>query len=213
MTTQTLATQEASQMKMDEAGSQKGFDRKKTGHGMLNASHYKNRWVVAGRHILLKLVSKLPGTRFKSHLMRRLFKLTMGEDVGLAYGVMLDPFEPGMISFGDNVLVGTETKFFVHTFMLDRQRVKPIKIGSNVQIGAFCVVAPGVTIGDGASIAPCTLVSRNVPAGAVVMGNEMHIKMRRLRPGKLADDGSQDTQENQDAARTNQVCSEVVYSG
>jgi len=156
-----------------------GFDRKGTGHGMLNAGRFRNRWAVAGRHILMKLVSKLPGTRFKSRLIRRLFKVTMGEDVGLAYGVMLDPYDPSMISFGDNVIVGTESKFFVHTFMLNRQRVKPIRVGSNVQIGAFCVVAPGVTIGDGASIAPCTLISRNVAPGAVVTGNEMHIRMRK----------------------------------
>lgn len=155
------------------------FDRKGTGHGMLNAGHFRNRWAVAGRHILMKLVSRLPGTRFKSRLMKRLFGLTMGEDVGLAYGVMLDPYAPSMISFGDNVLVGTETKFFVHTFMLNRQRVKPIRVGSNVSIGAFCVIAPGVTIGDGASIGPCTLVSRSVPAGAVVTGNEMRIRTRK----------------------------------
>ena len=38
----------------------------------------------------------------------------------------------------------------------------------------------GVKIGDGASIGPCTLVSRNVPAGAIVTGNEMHIRKRRV---------------------------------
>lgn len=157
----------------------RGFDRKKTGHGMLNAGRFANRWGVALRHVLMKLVSKLPGTRFKSRLIRRLFGVTMGEDVGIAYGVMLDPYDPTMISFGDNVIVGTESKFFVHTFMLNRQRVRPIKVGSNVQIGAFCVIAPGVTIGDGASIAPCTLVSRSVPAGAVVTGNEMRIRTRQ----------------------------------
>lgn len=165
---------------------QTGFDRKMTGHGMLNAGRFTNRWAVAVRHILLKLVSSLPGTRFKSRLIRRLFKVTMGEDVGIAYGVMLDPYDPAMISFGDNVLVGTESKFFVHTFMLNRQRVRPIRIGSNVQIGAFCVIAPGVTIGDGASIAPCTLVSRNVPPGAVVTGNKMHIRRRKTPVSECA---------------------------
>ncbi len=159
-----------------------GFDRKATGHGMLNAGRFTNRWGVALRHILMKLISILPGTRFKSRLIARLFKVTMGADVGIAYGVMLDPYDPSMISFGDNVIVGTESKFFVHTFMLNRQRVRPIRIGSNVTIGAFCVIAPGVTIGDGASIAPCTLVSRNIPAGAIVTGNKLNIKRRGPTP-------------------------------
>ena len=153
-------------------------DRRGTGHGMLNAGAVASRWVVAWRHVAMKLIGKLPGTRFKSRLIQRLFKVPMGEDVGLAYGVLLDPYDPSMVSFGDNVIVGYETKIFVHAFTLNRQRVKPVKIGSNVMIGGFCVIAPGVEIGDGASIGPGTIVSRNVPAGAVVLGNEMRIVKR-----------------------------------
>ena len=155
-----------------------GFDRKNTGHGMLNAGRFTNRWGVARRHILMKLLSKLPGTRFKSRLISRLLGVTMGENVGIAYAVMFDPYDPSMISIGDNVIIGTETRIFVHTFMLNRQRVRPVTIGSNVQIGAFCVIAPGVTIGDGVSIAPCTLVSRSIPPGAIVTGNQMNITRR-----------------------------------
>ncbi|MCZ6837293.1 MAG: acyltransferase [Planctomycetota bacterium] len=207
MTTLTQRPDDANPPNDAGTDTSKGFDRKATGHGMLNAFHYKNRWGVAFRHVLLKIVSKLPGTRFKSRLMKRMFNLTMGEDVGIAYAVMLDPFEPSMISFGDNVLVGTETRFFVHTFMLNRQRVRPIKVGSNVQIGAFCVIAPGVTIGDGASIAPCTLVSRNVPAGAIVMGNQMQIKRRNLAPN---DAPHIETSKNEAPPRQNDTCSEVI---
>ena len=155
-----------------------GFDQKNTGHGMLNAGRFSNRWGVARRHILMKLLSKLPGTHFKSRLISRLLGVTIGENVGIAYAVMLDPYDPSMISIGSNVIIGTETRIFVHTFMLNRQRVRPVSIGSNVQIGAFCVIAPGVSIGDGASIAPCTLVSRSIPPGAIVTGNKLHITRR-----------------------------------
>ncbi|MHC4947467.1 MAG: acyltransferase [Planctomycetota bacterium] len=124
------------------------------------------------------LVSKLPGTRFKSRLVRRLFGVRMGRDVGLAYGVLLDPYDPSLVSFGDNVVVGYETKIFVHAFTLDRQRVRPVTIGSNVMIGGFCVIAPGVTIGDGASIGPGTIVGRDVPPGAIVTGNAMSVRRR-----------------------------------
>jgi acetyltransferase-like isoleucine patch superfamily enzyme len=78
------------------------------------------------------------------------------------------------------VIVGFETRIFVHMFTLNRQRVKPVKIGSNVMIGGFCVIAPGVTIGDGASIAPGTIVNRSVPAGAIVTGMEMRIRKRTM---------------------------------
>ncbi len=155
-----------------------GFDHKGTGHGMLNADHVANRWAIAFRHILITILGKLPGTRFKSRLFSKLFKIRMGHDVGLACGVLLDPYDPSMISFGDNVIVGYESKIFIHTFTLNRQRVRPVKIGSDVLIGGFCIIAPGVTIGDGASIAPGTVVSRNVPAGAIVTGNAMQIRKR-----------------------------------
>jgi acetyltransferase-like isoleucine patch superfamily enzyme len=155
-----------------------GFDRRGTGHGMLAAGEVKNRWGVAFRHVLVRLIGKLPGTRFKSRLVQKLLGVKMGRDVGLAYGVLLDPYAPSMISFGDNVIVGYDTKIFVHAFTLDRQRVKPVRIGSNVLIGGFCVIAPGVSIGDGASIGPGTIVSRNVPAGAIVTGNSMNIRKR-----------------------------------
>ncbi len=164
----------AAETKMDKAG----FDNRGTGNGMLNADHVANRWVVAARHIAMTILGKLPGTRFKSRLFSRLFGISMGKDVGLACRVMLDPFDPSMRSFSDNVIVGYDSKIFVHAFTLNRQRVRPVKIGSNVLIGGFCVIAPGVTIGDGVSIAPGTIVSRSIPAGAIVTGNAMHIRRR-----------------------------------
>lgn len=159
-------------------GERPGFDRKNTGHGMLNASRFTSRWKVAWRHVVGKLIGKLPGTQLKTRLVRRWLGVRMGENVGLAYGVYLDPYDPSMITIGDHVIIGFESKIFVHAFTLNRQRVRPVTIGSNVMIGGFCVIAPGVTIGDGASIAPGTIVSRNVPAGAIVTGNEMRIRKR-----------------------------------
>jgi acetyltransferase-like isoleucine patch superfamily enzyme len=155
-----------------------GFDRRDSGHGMLEAGAVASRWRVAGRHVLVKLLSKLPGTRCKSALFRRFLGISMGRDVGLAYGVYLDAYAPSMISFGDNVIVGFESRIFVHAFTLTRQRVRPVKIGNNVLIGAFSVIAPGVTIGDGATIAPATVVTRDVPAGALAAGNPMRITKR-----------------------------------
>jgi acetyltransferase-like isoleucine patch superfamily enzyme len=162
-------------------------DRRGTGHGMMHAGKVRSRWGVAWRHIIMVLISKLPGTPFKSKLIAKLLGVKVGRDVGIAYGVFLDPYDPTLISFGDNVIVGFETRIFVHMFTLNRQRVKPVKIGSNVMIGGFCVIAPGVTIGDGASIAPGTIVSRSVSAGAIVMGMEMRIRKRGApAPGAAA---------------------------
>jgi acetyltransferase-like isoleucine patch superfamily enzyme len=157
-----------------------GIDNRHSGHGMLNAGKVVSRWGVAWRHVLVKVIGKLPGSHFKSWLLKKWLGINLGENVGMAYGVYLDPYDPTMIHIGDNVIIGFETRIFVHAFTLTRQRIRPVKIGSNVMIGGFCVIAPGVTIGDGASIAPGTIVSRNVPAGAIVTGNEMRIRKRAM---------------------------------
>jgi len=47
----------------------------------------------------------------------------------------------------------------------------PIKIGQRVFIGARCIILKGVTIGDGAVVGAGTVVSKDVPAGALAVGN------------------------------------------
>lgn len=53
--------------------------------------------------------------------------------------------------------------------------VKSVIIGENVWIGADVSIMPGVTIGEGAVIAACSCVSKDVPPLAVVGGNPMRI--------------------------------------
>lgn len=48
---------------------------------------------------------------------------------------------------------------------------RPVGIGANVWIGGGALILPGVTIGDDAIVGAGSVVSRNVPAGATVMGN------------------------------------------
>ncbi|MBR3677787.1 MAG: acyltransferase [Alistipes sp.] len=54
-------------------------------------------------------------------------------------------------------------------------KVKDVTIGENVWIGADVSIMPGVTIGEGAVIAACSCVSKDVPPLAVVGGNPIKI--------------------------------------
>lgn len=48
---------------------------------------------------------------------------------------------------------------------------RPVHIGNNVWIGGGAIILPGVTIGDDAVIGAGSVVTRDVAAGAVVVGN------------------------------------------
>jgi sugar O-acyltransferase (sialic acid O-acetyltransferase NeuD family) len=50
-----------------------------------------------------------------------------------------------------------------------------VKVGSNVFVGAGSVILPRVEIGDNATIGAGAVVTRNVPAGATVIGNPAYI--------------------------------------
>ncbi|MBR3611436.1 MAG: hypothetical protein IKL57_08290 [Oscillospiraceae bacterium] len=52
---------------------------------------------------------------------------------------------------------------------------KPVVIGKYVWIGARSTILPGVKIGDGAVIGAASVVTKDVPNGAVVGGNPARI--------------------------------------
>lgn len=61
-----------------------------------------------------------------------------------------------------------------------------IVVGNDVWIGREAVILPGVTIGDGAIVAARAVVSRDVPAYAVVAGNPARIVKRRFDDATIA---------------------------
>lgn len=62
--------------------------------------------------------------------------------------------------------------------------VMPI-VGENVWIGSDCVIYGDITIGDGATILPETVLSMNVPSRAVVAGNPGRIIAREFDNASL----------------------------
>lgn len=58
-------------------------------------------------------------------------------------------------------------------------------IGENVWIGPDCVIYGEVSLGDGATVLPGSVLSMNVPAGAVAGGNPATIVCRQFDNGRL----------------------------
>lgn len=55
---------------------------------------------------------------------------------------------------------------------------RPVVVEDNVWIGMNCVVLPGVTIGRGAVISACSVVSRDVPPNVVASGNPALVRFK-----------------------------------
>jgi len=87
------------------------------------------------------------------------------------------------ITIGDNTLIGPAVQFYGGTHPLDAavrrsglESGRPITIGSDVWIGGNAIICPGVTIGDRAVIGAGSVVTHDIPADAVAVGNPCRVK-------------------------------------
>lgn len=107
--------------------------------------------------------------------------ITFGEDVWIGYFCLVDG--SGGLEIGSRVSISSGVHIYTHDSSeyrrldLIKDPVKgshikraPVKIGSNVQIGANSVIAPGVTIGDNVIIGALSFVNRDIPSNCVAAG-------------------------------------------
>lgn len=83
--------------------------------------------------------------------------------------------DQGGITLGDNCLVGHNIVFATlnHGFAPEERQSMlpaPIVVGRNVWIGSNSTILQGVTIGDNSIIAAGSVVTKDVPANAIVAG-------------------------------------------
>lgn len=107
----------------------------------------------------------------------------LGSHVFINHGSYLMDGAP--ITIGDHVFIGPDCGLYtaIHPIVAtDRntyvERAEPITIESDVWLGGRVTVCPGVTIGRGAVIGAGSVVTHDVPAGVVAVGNPCHV----LRP-------------------------------
>lgn len=95
--------------------------------------------------------------------------------------VMPDIMFPEKITVGDNSIIGYNTTFLAHEYLIREYRLGEIVIGNEVMIGANTTILPGVLIGDGAIVSAGTLVHKDVPSGAFVGGNQCGLFIRKSK--------------------------------
>lgn len=95
--------------------------------------------------------------------------VVVGDDVTIKSGVQL---WDGM-RVGDRVFIGPNATFANDRFPRSKQAFRKLEthIEEGASIGANATILPGVSIGKGAMVGAGAVVTKDVPAGAVVVGN------------------------------------------
>jgi maltose O-acetyltransferase len=104
------------------------------------------------------------------------YNISVGDGVFLNFNcVILDVVE---VTIGDQTQIGPGVQILTADHSRDPQERaqglefgRPIRIGRNVWIGGGALLMPGVSLGDNALIGAGSVVTRDVPPGATVMGN------------------------------------------
>ena len=134
---------------------------------------------VSERH---KLLSERFARVGRGAVIRPPFFCDYGYNIGLGDGVFLNfncvILDVAEVAIGDRTQIGPAAQIYAADHPRDAATRKsgvefgrPVRIGSDVWIGGGAIILPGVTIGDGAVIGAGSVVTRDVAAGAIVMGN------------------------------------------
>lgn len=96
--------------------------------------------------------------------------------------------DPGKIIFGDDVKIAPQCGFYTALHPLDAaqratgaEAAYPIVVGNNVWFGGGVKVLPGVTIGDNAVIGAGSVVTKDIPANCLAVGNPCRV-VREFTP-------------------------------
>lgn len=104
------------------------------------------------------------------------YNIHLGDDVFFNFNcVILDVAE---VRIGTGTQIGPAVQIYAADHLRDAQERRsglefgrPVVIGEHVWIGGAAIILPGVIIGDDAVIGAGSVVTRDVAAGATVVGN------------------------------------------
>lgn len=124
------------------------------------------------RHIYRLAMRLLGRGDWLARLQRR--GLTVGRDVSIEDGCIIDPDHCWHITIGDEVTLAPNVHILAHDASTKRHlgytRIAKVRIGNRVFIGAGSIIMPGVTIGDDVIIGAGSVVTRDIPSRVVAVG-------------------------------------------
>ena len=125
-----------------------------------------------GASIIFKKIGKK--VKFAHHLdIRSPYRISIGDYTHINKNVLLDG-RGALLIIGENVDIAQEVNIWTmqHDYNDSQYKSigKPVRIEDYVWIASRATILPGVTIGRGAVVASCAVVTKDVPPLAVVAG-------------------------------------------
>jgi acetyltransferase-like isoleucine patch superfamily enzyme len=130
---------------------------------------------------ILRLNAGMPcAVHFTSRVIRP-ERLTLGKGVKRSFAVSGGCyFQAGNgIEIGDGTIFGPGVRMISANHDMAHgaawKPARPIRIGRNCWIGASAIILPGIELGDRVVIGAGAVVTRDVPAGRVAVGNPARV--------------------------------------
>ena len=108
------------------------------------------------------------------------WQISIGERCFINYGAVV--LDPAAVTIGDDVQVGPSVQLLTATHPVDAEERasgwesgQPVTIGNGVWLGGGVIVLPGVSIGDRTVVGAGTVVTRDLPAGVLAVGNPARV--------------------------------------
>jgi maltose O-acetyltransferase len=101
-------------------------------------------------------------------------ELIIGESTGFNYGASVQASRS--IRIGNHCLIGSMVRIRDDDGFL----AAPVRIGDNVWLAHGALIEPGVTIGDRAVVSAGSVVTSDVPAGMLALGNPARVMPLKL---------------------------------
>lgn len=133
-----------------------------------------------------QILKKLFGTMGRSVFVEAPFYCDYGSNIHLGDRVFFNfnctVLDAGEVRIGNDFMCGPNVQLYTAEHPIDPETRRtlvetagPITIGNDVWIGGGAIICPGVCIGDGSVIGAGSVVTRDVPAGVVAVGNPCRV--------------------------------------
>jgi carbonic anhydrase/acetyltransferase-like protein (isoleucine patch superfamily) len=161
----------------------------------LQSKGYSVSWFVRGafNHLISLIITYLTGWPRARNMLFRFTGMKISKNCSISQRALPDPLLPELIEFEEGSGCGIGVKLLTHNAMNIQHgsfSFGPIKICKNARIGAYSVILPGVTIGEGSIIGANSLVSDDIPPFSIAFGSPAKV----IRP--LTDSEKEEVNKN-----------------